>query len=190
MEACIVGSLKAQLHSTYPGAHSAARREYRPIRIIDSDGAFICAHKAQGPDSRGETLLTDIDMVCTLWSEPIIQTTQTQLNAMTGQAERARQNVSDLKTRLKEAEATLKRIEDDCPHNREQGWGPVVSDPIYEKAYRIPGDPPGVGGVDHQFPLDVPAKTTPRWTQTCTLCGKVRTTTQSKPSGQTVPVFH
>ena len=83
-----------------------------------------------------------------------------------------------LKTRLVLAER-------DCRHE----WTKPVYDPIYEKGYTIPGDPPGVGGSDHQFPCEVPPKTIERWKRTCLKCGKVEFTNRSKPSGDVVPVF-
>lgn len=59
-----------------------------------------------------------------------------------------------------------------CCHN----WSEPVSAHQYHAAYTIPGDPPGVGGSDHQFECYVPSKIVRRWKRTCTVCGKVEYT--------------
>jgi len=62
------------------------------------------------------------------------------------------------------------------------------ADHIYHKAYTYPGDAPGTMGVDHCGPIDVPPRTEERWKRTCTICGKVEITKQTKSAG-VVPDF-
>lgn len=76
-----------------------------------------------------------------------------------------------------------------CPHV----WGETKYTPDYQEAYTIPGDPPGTMGVDWRGPCHVPAKTTPKWSRTCTKCGYTQTTERKKMTGgvlqQEVPDF-
>lgn len=86
-----------------------------------------------------------------------------------------RDKVIDLKKSLAAAENTLQVAEGKCPHQ----WTAIQPDHIYHESYTIPGDPPGVGGVDHQFPCHVPASTEKRWKRTCTVCGRVEHTNRT-----------
>ena len=87
-----------------------------------------------------------------------------------------RQRIVDQERQVAEAELELKRIEDSCDHK----WNDPVYTPERHEGYRIPGDPPGTMGVDRQLPMDVPAKTIPKWTRTCPKCGKTEVTTKTE----------
>ncbi len=80
-----------------------------------------------------------------------------------------KRDIKYLNDTLKAAQDKLQQIETSCQHN----WGATVADHIYHKGYHIPGDPPGKGGADHQFPMDVPARTEKRWKRVCLKCGKI-----------------
>ena len=80
------------------------------------------------------------------------------------QIEQRKRGVQELEYRLEQAERT-------CQHDWDEKYTP-----IYNKAYTIPGDPPGFGGVDHRFETHVPAETIPEWTRTCSKCGKIEKT--------------
>jgi hypothetical protein len=70
------------------------------------------------------------------------------------------------------AEKNLRQYEQDCSHN----FTEPIYDPIYHKAYTIPGDPPGTMGVDWRGPCHVPAETIDRWRRECQKCGLVECT--------------
>jgi hypothetical protein len=80
--------------------------------------------------------------------------------------------IERLKSELKKAESELQGYESRCQHN----WEKTIYDPIYHKAYTIPGDPPGTMGVDWRGPVYVPAETIDRWRRTCNTCGKIEYT--------------
>lgn len=86
-----------------------------------------------------------------------------------------RSRVAQLESDLAAARANLARVERACDHQ----WGPVVDASIRHGAYTDPGDPPGVGGVDHRGPCYVPERIERRWSRTCTVCGKVEFTTRT-----------
>ncbi|GEM_PF-1658828 len=91
----------------------------------------------------------------------------------------AAQRESDL------AAAELASIQAACRHN----WGPVKYDPIIQKAYTIPGDPPGTMGVDWQPAVYVPRKETPRWTRTCLDCDLTEETKRVSKKTTDTPIF-
>ena len=70
------------------------------------------------------------------------------------------------------AEARLRQYEQSCSHK----WGETIYDPVYHKAYTIPGDKPGTMGVDFRGPCYVPAETEDRWKRECSRCGLVEYT--------------
>lgn len=55
--------------------------------------------------------------------------------------------------------------------------------------YEIPGDHPGTMGIDWRNPVYVPSETKVWYERTCQICGKIETTTQTKPTGDVTPVF-
>jgi hypothetical protein len=87
-----------------------------------------------------------------------------------------RKKITSLSTELESAKKELGEIERRCQHD----WNDPVYTPEHHEAHRIPGDPPGTMGVDWRGPLDVPAKTIPKWTRTCKRCGMPETTTQTE----------
>jgi hypothetical protein len=99
-------------------------------------------------------------------------------------AEELRERIPRLTRELEQLSEELKHIEATCQHS----YGDPVYNPIEHKGYHIAGDPPGVGGADHRFPMDVPAKTEDRWTRVCSCCGKTEHTSQTQPTGRK-PVF-
>lgn len=96
-----------------------------------------------------------------------------------------RDKVERLKNDLKEAESSLSYYVNNCRHS----WGKVQADHIYEKAYTIPGDPPGTMGVDWRGPCYVPAKETKRWKRVCEECGKEEFTTNTEQHVTYTPKF-
>ena len=87
-------------------------------------------------------------------------------------------NLRDLveRTRL-EFESAKRRLESyelNCKHD----FGEPVYEPIYHKAYTVPGDAPGTMGVDWRGPCHVPASTDDRWKRECKECGLVEYTRQ------------
>jgi len=102
--------------------------------------------------------------------------------------------IEDLRKAIRAAEENLKNykarldtLERECPHQ----WGEVIYDPIKYPGYHSPGDPPGTMGVDRRLPSYVEPSTTPRWTRTCEVCGKVEITTrtQEEVKVKKTPVF-
>lgn len=93
--------------------------------------------------------------------------------------------VDELRQSLAAKTAKLERVRYDCSHQ----WAPTKYVPIHHEAYTIPGDPPGVGGVDHQFPCYVPSRTEDKWSRTCTVCGMEQETQRIKkvPTRGSVP---
>lgn len=100
------------------------------------------------------------------------------------EAQRLRTSIEQLAAQLEGSKAALQRIVGSCQHE----WGETVYDPEHIPGYHIPGDPPGFGGVDHQFAMDVPAKTNKRWRRTCKICGHSEVTSSTRPAGEQ-PVF-
>lgn len=84
-----------------------------------------------------------------------------------------RNEILDLEDDLKYKKQLLAQKEKDCNHK----WSNVKEISEYKPSRIIPGDPPGVGGVDHRFETYVEAKTEKRWERSCVKCGKVESTT-------------
>jgi hypothetical protein len=101
-------------------------------------------------------------------------------NLINSEAQRLRASIEKLSKQLQSDKAQLDRIVSACRHE----WGDTVYDPEVTPGYHIPGDPPGVGGVDHQFPMDVPEKITKRWRRTCRNCGHPVWTTHTRSIGE------
>jgi hypothetical protein len=99
--------------------------------------------------------------------------------------QRLKREASDLSSQAARKKEELASIQGKCRHV----FGDVMYDPIRREAYRIPGDPPGVGGSDHRFSVDVPVRIIPRWEKTCNLCGLVKTTKRSQLSNENIPIF-
>ena len=93
---------------------------------------------------------------------------------MKPEAKQLRDRVAELRKELSGAEKDLGDIVQSCQHQ----YGPTIYDPIYTKAYTIPGDVPGTMGVDWRGPVDVPAHTEKRWKRDCGLCGEEEYTTR------------
>lgn len=91
---------------------------------------------------------------------------------METKAKNLRERFASLTTEVERAQAELQRYEASCNHQ----WSETVYDPIYHKAYTIPGDPPGTMGVDWRGPCYVPAETIDRWKRECKRCGLVEYT--------------
>lgn len=83
---------------------------------------------------------------------------------------------------LRTAEDQLTQYQKTCPHNFT-----VTYDPIYHKAYTIPGDPPGTMGVDWRGPTHVPAETEDRWKRECPKCGLVEYTQRTRTEEKKTP---
>ncbi len=98
---------------------------------------------------------------------------------------RLESEIRSSQTALDQQKEKLERIRKACPHK----WGPVVADHIYHKGYHIPGDPPGVGGADKQFPMDVPARTEKRWKRVCELCAQIEYTQRVIKNVSETPKF-
>jgi hypothetical protein len=86
----------------------------------------------------------------------------TQAKELIAQAERLREEVY--------------QVQCNCRHQ----WSEARYAPDHQEAYEIPGDPPGTMGVDWRPACHVPAKTTPKWVRTCTLCELEQSTTSTK----------
>jgi hypothetical protein len=99
-----------------------------------------------------------------------------------------RDKVARLKRELAEAQRELELAEARCNNGRHD-WAEAKYEPIYHKAYTIPGDEPGTMGIDFRGPCYVPAKTDQRWTRTCKCCGKVETTTRATEEVSKKPQF-
>lgn len=84
-----------------------------------------------------------------------------------------------------EASKALENAQARCCHN----WSQPERKCDTRPGYTIPGDEPGTMGVDHRGEMYVPPETSVWWERTCTHCGKVEKTTQSRPTGDVVPVF-
>ncbi len=80
------------------------------------------------------------------------------------------------KERADRASQRLNAGREACRHK----WGDTRYDPDRKGAYTTTGDPLGTMGVDWRGPVNVPAKTTKRWTRECELCGLVQITTSTK----------
>lgn len=104
---------------------------------------------------------------------------------MNDYAKNLRKQLDIARMQHEENAKSVKRMENTCSHD----WGETIEDHIHHKAYTIPGDPPGVGGSDHQFSVDVPAKTDERWKRTCNKCGKVEFTEETSSKVQKTPQF-
>lgn len=103
-----------------------------------------------------------------------------------GKAEAIRKKITDLQENLEWARNELKFIEDTCSHS----WPKKPEyTPEYQKAYTVPGDPPGTMGVDWRGPVHVPAKTIKRWRRKCIICGKVEITERTKEIFSEEPSF-
>lgn len=87
-----------------------------------------------------------------------------------------RVNVERLRQQLALAESQLSESVRNCRHE----WSAGLPDHIYHEGYTIPGDPPGVGGVDHQFPRYVEPRTEKRWKRVCMKCGEIQHTSKIK----------
>ncbi len=66
----------------------------------------------------------------------------------------------------------------DALRNHTHEWSNPIADHIYEKAYTIPGDPPGTMGVDWRGPTYVEARTIKRWKRVCPVCGEMEYTSK------------
>ena len=104
---------------------------------------------------------------------------------MNSTAANIRNRFAAAQTEMRNAEAEVRRLEETCPHK----YGKTYYDPIVKEGYHIAGDPPGVGGCCHQFPMDVPPQEIKRWTRVCETCGKEDRTLDFEPSKAIVPVF-
>jgi len=104
---------------------------------------------------------------------------------MEDKAKQLRGLVKKLNGEYNQARKELENYEKSCPHK----YGETIYDPIYTKAFTIPGDPPGTMGVDWQGPVYVPAKTEPRWKRICEKCGLEQITTQTKDKIEKIPNF-
>jgi len=93
--------------------------------------------------------------------------------------------INEARFKLKDLEAHLKSIRTRCVHN----WTTSTYDPIIEKAYIIPADPPGMYGVDRRDECYVPEKRTQRWSRICTECGDIQYTTESTKEVKAIPRF-
>ena len=98
---------------------------------------------------------------------------------MKTQAQTMRQETTRLENQLKQAQDQLKKYENTCQHQFTVNY-----DPIYQKAYTIPGDEPGTMGSDWRGPCFVPAETINRWKRECELCGLVQYTNQFEEEKQ------
>jgi len=96
-----------------------------------------------------------------------------------------RQRIGNLKSKLRQAEEALSRMERDCRHQ----WTQPKHVPEYREAYTIPGDRPGTMGVDWRGPSHVPAKTINRWERKCLVCGKTEVTERTRDEVKKSPVF-
>jgi len=96
-----------------------------------------------------------------------------------------RNRLARLERELVSAKADLDHLVRNCAHQ----FGAVVSDPIIRKGYTEPGDVPGTMGVDWRSSFYVPEERTPRWTRTCSLCGKVEETRETTKQVSESPRF-
>ena len=103
-----------------------------------------------------------------------------------------RQQADQLCLEIQEAErilaakrASLAHIYATCKHQ----FGDPVYDPIVVKGFTHPGDPPGTMGVDWRAPVYVEGSETPRWRQTCSLCGLTEYTTDTTTVATRHPQF-
>lgn len=87
-----------------------------------------------------------------------------------------RNNIAELERQLDAQRYQLAMLINNCSHK----WSTPISDDLYQPGYTIPGDPPGVGGVDHQCSCYVEPRTTKRWKRTCSVCGETQWTTMAQ----------
>lgn len=104
---------------------------------------------------------------------------------MTTDAISTRNRIANLERELASSKATLSRLEFACSH----AFGSPVSDPIIRRGYTEPGDAPGTMGIDWRPSFYVPEQRTPRWTRTCSLCGKVEETRETTKTVSETPRF-
>ena len=90
----------------------------------------------------------------------------------------ANQNLERAKSSVADLTSQLDRIWKHCQHH----WGEIKKVEERQPGYTIPGDPPGTMGVDWRGPTYVESKTDVWYERECQNCGKVETTTQTKPS--------
>jgi hypothetical protein len=103
---------------------------------------------------------------------------------MKPEANQTRQEIDDLKSKLRSAEGKLSQIVGSCKHT----FGEIKYTPIVTEGYTSPGDPPGTMGIDWRGPCYVPGTTTKEWTRVCTTCGKVEKTRSTKTEYRSGPV--
>jgi len=94
---------------------------------------------------------------------------------MTKEASEIRKKVENAKTELERANYALTQLEANCNHT----WSEPKYTPIIRKPGWIEGDPPGFGGVDHRPGFYHSGSETPKWTRTCSTCGKTQETTST-----------
>lgn len=108
---------------------------------------------------------------------------------MTPEAKEARARVERLGRELDAAKGRLAHIERKCPHQ----WSAVQYTPDVREAYRTQNIQGHFtvdrnGHIDAPI-VDVPRQETPKWSQTCGLCGRVDTTTHTNDRVTKVPNF-
>lgn len=79
---------------------------------------------------------------------------------------------NDVQRLEKELDTAKKRLEAMVEECRQSGhaWGKEEYTPEHIAAYTIPGDPPGIMGLDRRGPVEVPPQTIKKWTRVCTRC--------------------
>ncbi len=83
------------------------------------------------------------------------------------------------------AKLALKEAERQCSHD----WSASVEASVYLPSHTIPGDPPGIMGVDWRGSCHVPSRTEKYWKRTCNICGKEEITTNTRQVVTHKPIF-
>jgi hypothetical protein len=89
-------------------------------------------------------------------------------------AQDLRREIKRLEREMGQTQDRLARVESQCQHQ----WGAPVSNPIHTPGRTIPRQE-GFGSHPPVPEFHISGGSTPRWTRTCRVCGKVEHTTSS-----------
>lgn len=96
-----------------------------------------------------------------------------------------RQDIRRQEQKLAADKRYLEALEKGCEHT----WGKTEYTPLIREGYQDPGDPEGTMGIDRRLPHHVPREETPKWTRTCSQCGKTETTARVNEKVTRTPRF-
>lgn len=93
--------------------------------------------------------------------------------------------IADLQRELTKSQSELRTLQSSCSHD----WTRSEYTPIVTEGYFDPGDPVGTMGIDRRLPHHVPRIEKPKWTRTCSRCGKVEVTEITREHVTKTPQF-